>query len=224
MSLGLTVDTIRQVPERSHEEALTPAVVQGKEIWERNHCMGCHTLLGEGAYDAPELTKVVERRGKPWIRVFLKDPQAMFRGERKMVQYDFSEEIESVIASLGGSETSTPMASPPTRTGGPSLRRWWRRRRPTSRNRLRRTPRSVRRATRSAARAAPWGPPWMAWPPATARPTALSRVLHEMVETPDDRLEAVCLTLETQFEGPLHLMREAPEGAWCWTLCDPSGA
>ena len=99
--LGLTVDTIRQVPERSHEEALTPAVVHGKEIWERNNCMGCHTLLGEGAYYAPELTKVVERRGKPWIRVFLKDPQAMFPGERKMVQYDFSEEeIESVIAFL----------------------------------------------------------------------------------------------------------------------------
>ncbi len=99
--LGLTVDTLRQVPERSNEHLMTAEVVHGKEIWEDNNCMGCHTLLGEGAYYAPELTKVVERRGKEWLRLFLKDPQGMFPGERKMVQYDLSEpEIEALIAFL----------------------------------------------------------------------------------------------------------------------------
>jgi nitric oxide reductase subunit C len=97
--LGLTIDTLRQVPARTHSEALTAEVVHGKELWESNNCMGCHTLLGEGAYYAPELTKVVERRGKEWMRVFLRDPQAMFPGERKMVQYDFTEEeIGALIA------------------------------------------------------------------------------------------------------------------------------
>ncbi len=97
--LFLTVDTIRQVPERSHEDLLTPEVVAGKEIWEANNCMGCHTLLGEGAYYAPELTKVVARRGEPWMRVFLKDPQAMYPGRRKMVQYNFTDqEISELIA------------------------------------------------------------------------------------------------------------------------------
>jgi nitric oxide reductase subunit C len=97
--LGLTLDTLRQVPARTHSEALTAEVVHGKELWESNNCMGCHTLLGEGAYYAPELTRVVERRGKEWMRIFLRDPQAMFPGERKMVQYDFTdEEIDALIA------------------------------------------------------------------------------------------------------------------------------
>ncbi len=99
--LALTVDTIVQTPARSHEDQLTPDVVAGKEIWEANNCMGCHTILGEGAYYAPELTKVVERRGEAWIKVFLDDPQAMYPGRRKMVQYDFTDqEKDQVVAFL----------------------------------------------------------------------------------------------------------------------------
>ncbi|TNE89037.1 MAG: c-type cytochrome [Deltaproteobacteria bacterium] len=99
--LALTVDTLRQVPERSNQDRMSAAVVHGKEIWEANNCMGCHTLLGEGAYYAPELTRVVERRGEEWIKVFIKDPEAMFPGRRKMVTYDFTdEEIDDVIAFL----------------------------------------------------------------------------------------------------------------------------
>lgn len=96
--IGLTIDSMKQVPKRTNDASLTESTKAGKRIWEENNCMGCHTLFGEGAYYAPELTKAVERRGKPWLRLFLKDPQAMFPGERKMVQYDFTpEEIEHVI-------------------------------------------------------------------------------------------------------------------------------
>jgi nitric oxide reductase subunit C len=99
--LGLTVDSMRQIPSLTHEENITPAVERGKHIWEKNNCMGCHTLFGEGAYYAPELTKVVERRGKPWMKLFIKDPQKMFPGERKMVKYNFTDEqIDDVIAFL----------------------------------------------------------------------------------------------------------------------------
>ncbi len=99
--LGLTVDTIRQVPDRSHADAMTPEVLHGRELWDDNNCMGCHTLLGEGAYYAPELTKVVDRRGKEWMKVFLRDPEAMFPGKRRMVNYHFTEdEIGAVIAFL----------------------------------------------------------------------------------------------------------------------------
>ncbi|MCL2722934.1 MAG: cytochrome c [Polyangiaceae bacterium] len=65
--------------------------------------MGCHTILGEGAYYAPELTKVVERRGKDWIRMFLRNPEAMFPNERKMVNYHFDqhpEQIDDLVAFL----------------------------------------------------------------------------------------------------------------------------
>ncbi len=99
--LGLTVDTLIQVPERSHAENISPAVIHGKELWEENNCMGCHTILGEGAYYAPELTRVVERRGVPWLQTFLRDPQAMFPGQRKMVKYNFTaDEIDDIIAFL----------------------------------------------------------------------------------------------------------------------------
>lgn len=99
--LALTVDSMRQIPKLTNEDQMTEQVVAGKRIWEKNNCMGCHTLFGEGAYYAPELTKVYERRGPMWLRVFLKDPEAMFPGERKMVNYHFGEqEIEELIAFL----------------------------------------------------------------------------------------------------------------------------
>lgn len=99
--LALTVDSMRQVPKMTNEEKLTEEVIAGKVIWEKNNCMGCHTLFGEGAYYAPELTKVVDRRGKEFLKLFLKDPEKMYPGERKMVNYNFTdEEIEHVIAFL----------------------------------------------------------------------------------------------------------------------------
>ncbi len=97
--LFLTVDTLAQVPARSHESTMTPQVLRGRMIWDKNNCMGCHTLLGEGGYYAPELTKVVDRRGKDWMRVFLRDPEAMFPGERRMVNYHFDDaQIDDLIA------------------------------------------------------------------------------------------------------------------------------
>jgi nitric oxide reductase subunit C len=99
--LGLTLDTIRRVPAQTREHNITPQVVQGKQLWEKNNCMGCHTLLGEGAYYAPELTKVYERRGPEFIKAMLRDPQAMYPGQRRMVQYHFTDgEIEALLAFL----------------------------------------------------------------------------------------------------------------------------
>lgn len=89
--LFLTVDSLRQNDARTNADQMTESVLKGKLIWENNNCMGCHTLLGEGGYYAPDLTTVVDRRGDAWIRVFLDDPEAMFPGERKMVKYEFTD-------------------------------------------------------------------------------------------------------------------------------------
>lgn len=95
----LTVDTFKRMPNQTNEQNITEQVAQGKELWDKNNCMGCHTLFGEGAYYAPELTKVYERRGELFIRQMLKDPQAMFPNERKMKKYDFSEsEMSALVA------------------------------------------------------------------------------------------------------------------------------
>lgn len=96
--VGLTVDTIRRVPKQTNAGAITPAVERGKDLWDSNNCMGCHTLFGEGAYYAPELTKVFERRGPVFMRAMLKDPEAMFPGQRKMTNYHFSDaQIDDLI-------------------------------------------------------------------------------------------------------------------------------
>lgn len=97
--LGLTIDTHRQLPQRTNTGEISEDVKKGKILWEENNCMGCHTILGEGAYYAPELTQVIERRGEEWIRIFIKNPEAMFPNERKMPKYNFSdEEISYLIA------------------------------------------------------------------------------------------------------------------------------
>jgi len=99
--IALSIDSMRQIPALTHADRIDAAVVRGKVIWEGNNCMGCHTLFGEGAYYAPELTKVVERRGKPWIKLFLEDPEKMFPGARKMVRYGFTDaQKDDVIAFL----------------------------------------------------------------------------------------------------------------------------
>jgi nitric oxide reductase subunit C len=87
----LTIDTISRVPAQTHAENMTASVIRGKNLWDSNNCMGCHTLLGEGGYYAPELTKVFERRGPAFIDAMLKDPAAMYPGERKMQKYDLTD-------------------------------------------------------------------------------------------------------------------------------------
>ena len=97
--LSLTWDTFQQIPARTNAAALTDSVKRGKHVWEDNNCMGCHTLFGEGAYYAPELTKVYERRGPVFMRALLKDPAAMYPGQRQMTNYHFTDEqITDLIA------------------------------------------------------------------------------------------------------------------------------
>ena len=99
--IGLTIDTIGRIPAQTHDENITAEVIRGKDLWDSSNCMGCHTLLGEGAYYAPELTRVYERRGPEFIRAMLRDPEAMYPGARRMQQYDFTdEEIEDLVAFL----------------------------------------------------------------------------------------------------------------------------
>jgi nitric oxide reductase subunit C len=81
-----------EVPKQTHPENLTEEVIRGKHIWEENNCMGCHTLFGEGAYYAPELTKVYERRGEGLIKAILMSPVPWEPNERKMVAYNMTED------------------------------------------------------------------------------------------------------------------------------------
>ena len=99
--LVLTFDTIKALPDRDNRVAITPEVARGKLIWEQNDCVGCHTLLGEGAYFAPELGNVYQRFGnnKDAIMGFIKSrPKDGIPGRRSMPQFNFSDEDLSAIA------------------------------------------------------------------------------------------------------------------------------
>jgi len=99
--LVLTFDTTRALPGRDNREAITPVVAKGKLIWEENDCIGCHTLLGEGAYFAPELGNVYTRYGnsKEAIIGFIRSrPVDGIPGRRSMPQFNFSDEELDALA------------------------------------------------------------------------------------------------------------------------------
>ncbi len=84
--VGLTIYTL------SHAKTNVPQdVAAGKFLWEKNNCMGCHTVMGEGAYYAPELTNVISRRGEAYVKSVLMDKQPWAPHGRKMVAYGFNE-------------------------------------------------------------------------------------------------------------------------------------
>ena len=99
--VALTFDTTRTMPERDHRENLSEKVVLGKTVWEENNCVGCHTILGEGAYFAPELGNVYTRFGNSTeaIKAFIASrPAEGISGRRSMPQFNLSEEELDAVA------------------------------------------------------------------------------------------------------------------------------
>lgn len=98
--LYLTWDTHRQVETLSHVDKLSEKVVEGKRTFEKYNCNDCHTILGFGAYYAPDLTKVIQRIGEDGIRFRTRDPGKAFAASwRKMPNQKVTDaEIDSLIA------------------------------------------------------------------------------------------------------------------------------
>ncbi len=107
--LALTFDTqLRAMPERDNREQITEQVIQGKHVWEEHNCIGCHTLMGEGAYFAPELGNVFDRRGggdstafKGFLRAWMGAMPTNVPGRRQMPQFNLTdEEIDNLAEFL----------------------------------------------------------------------------------------------------------------------------
>jgi nitric oxide reductase large subunit len=45
--------------------------IDGKRIFQAYNCMGCHTIVGNGAYFAPDLTAVYASNGPAWLMAYL---------------------------------------------------------------------------------------------------------------------------------------------------------
>jgi nitric oxide reductase subunit C len=102
--LGLTIDSHRQFPKLTNAHAITPAVTHGKDVWHKNNCINCHTLFGEGAYYAPDLTKIAQHRGAAYLQAYLKDPSKFYdeqRHRRLMPKQDMTDvEIADLVSFL----------------------------------------------------------------------------------------------------------------------------
>lgn len=45
--------------------------IEGKRVFQAYNCMGCHTIVGNGAYLGPDLTGIYARVGPAWLAAFL---------------------------------------------------------------------------------------------------------------------------------------------------------
>lgn len=102
--IGMTIDSHRQFATLTHADKITPAVTRGKDVWHHNNCINCHTVFGEGAYYAPDLTKITKLRGEAYLTAYLKDPSKFYdenRHRRLMPKQDLSDtDITDLIAFL----------------------------------------------------------------------------------------------------------------------------
>lgn len=103
--IGLSIHSHLTVLRREHAKELTDDVRRGLRVWGQYNCENCHTLLGEGAYYAPDLTQIVAQRGKEYLTAFLEDPSKFYSEERHgrlMPTLGLSkQQIADVIAFLG---------------------------------------------------------------------------------------------------------------------------
>lgn len=102
--VGLTIDSHRQFPKLTNAQNISPAVIHGKDVWHQNNCINCHTLFGEGAYYAPDLTKIAQHRGEAYLKAYLKDPSKFYdeqRHRRLMPKQDMTDtEIADLVSFL----------------------------------------------------------------------------------------------------------------------------
>ncbi len=114
------------VNESTNAETLTEGVASGKRVWEKHACINCHTLMGEGAYYAPELVNVMTRWGVQ------DDPEAAFevlknwveaqptgiKGRRQMPQFNLNDnEIRDLSEFFLWINTIDSQGWPPTDAG-----------------------------------------------------------------------------------------------------------
>ncbi|MCP5160822.1 MAG: cytochrome c [Hahellaceae bacterium] len=105
--LGLTLDTMSELPKRDNRQNLTESVARGKMLWEVNNCIGCHSLQGEGAYFAPELGNVFQRRGagdqtafRAFFKAWMQAMPTKAPGRRQMPQFNLNDQQLDDLASF----------------------------------------------------------------------------------------------------------------------------
>lgn len=124
--VGLVAHSVSTVDEMNEKHPVTASVARGKLVWEKNACIDCHTILGEGAYYAPELGNVWVRYGgrddpetarealKGWMRA---QPSGV-EGRRQMPQFNLSDaDLDALIDFLKWTSEIDTQQWPPKVSG-----------------------------------------------------------------------------------------------------------
>ncbi|WP_282610952.1 cytochrome c [Pelagibius sp. Alg239-R121] len=125
--VGLSIHSHIYIVETSTNKAtLSDSVAMGKHVWEEKACINCHTILGEGAYFAPEVGNVMTRWGVQ------DDPEAAFEtlkawmdgqptgieGRRQMPQFNLTDdEVRNLADFLLWTNTIRTQDWPPNDAG-----------------------------------------------------------------------------------------------------------
>lgn len=104
-------------------EGLTDSVARGKHVWEKHSCINCHTLLGEGAYFAPELGNVWVRYGgrdnpvgaRAALKAWMRAQPTRAPGRRQMPQFNLTDqELDDLVDFLEWTSRIDTQGWPPT--------------------------------------------------------------------------------------------------------------
>ena len=99
--VGLSIHSHYYIVTTSTDAAtLTPSVAAGKHIWEKKSCVNCHSILGEGAYFAPELGNVMKRwavqddpvAATEMLKGWMQSMPTGIAGRRQMPKFDLTDE------------------------------------------------------------------------------------------------------------------------------------
>jgi nitric oxide reductase subunit C len=110
----------------SDEAGLTDAVKRGKAVWERNACIDCHTILGEGAYFAPELGNVWVRYGgkddpqgaREALKAWIQSMPTGIEGRRQMPHFNLTgQELDDLASFLEWTSKIDTQGWPPNQAG-----------------------------------------------------------------------------------------------------------
>jgi len=105
---------------------LTDSVTRGKHVWERNACINCHTILGEGAYFAPELGNVWDRYGgnedreaaRAALIAWMQSQPSGVPGRRQMPQFHLGDQdLNDLIDFLEWTSKVKTQGWPPNKAG-----------------------------------------------------------------------------------------------------------
>lgn len=94
----LSYDTLSKLSQRAPD--ITPQIDAGKMVWHKYNCMGCHTILGNGAYFGPDMTKIMEKKPAGYLKRFLMDPKSINPGASMPNLGVTSEEADNLVAFL----------------------------------------------------------------------------------------------------------------------------